>query len=95
VGQTVYAARCAGCHGASGSGGSAPALIGASAQLSKYGNARALFDFTRANMPFNAPGTLSELEYLQVTAHILLQNNYVTGNTLLSLSGLGGISLVR
>ena len=95
AGQGVFASNCAGCHGANGQGVTAPAVIGATANLVKYSTAQGLFDYVKTTMPANAPGSLSPQQYLQVTAHILLQNNYVTGNTPLDTSNLGGVPLTR
>jgi len=38
AGKTVFAAKCVKCHGASGQGGTGPALIGSGASLGKYTN---------------------------------------------------------
>ena len=78
AGKTVFAARCAMCHGAQGQGGSGPALIGSNASLGKYNTGQGLFNFVSVNMPFNAPGTLSRDEYLQVTSFILTENNFIS-----------------
>src|SRR4030042_1117882 len=45
AGQTVFASRCAGCHGQNGEGKTAPAVIGASASLTKYNDAQGLFNY--------------------------------------------------
>jgi hypothetical protein len=44
-------------------------------------------------MPANAPGSLSQQEYLQVTTHILLQNNKILATIVISLATLNSISL--
>jgi hypothetical protein len=71
----------------------APAVIGPQASLGKYGTAQGLFSYVSTTMPFNAPGSLTQQQYLEVTAHILLQNNIVTSSTPFSTSALGGISI--
>ena len=93
AGQAVFSTRCAGCHGSSGQGVTAPAVIGASAGLTKYATAQGLFNYISANMPGNAPGSLSQQQYLEVTAYLLVQNNLVAASALLGLGLLGGISL--
>jgi sulfane dehydrogenase subunit SoxC len=95
AGATVYAANCTACHGAKGEGVTGPSLIGANANLPKYGDAAGLYAFIQKNMPANAPGTLSQEQYLQVTAYMLLQNNIVKPDTQLGTGMLGGISLKR
>ena len=42
-----------------------------------YGNAQRLFDYTKRFMPGVAPGSLSDLEYLQVIAFILVEINKI------------------
>jgi len=93
AGQTVFAAKCSPCHGAQGQGVTAPALWGANANLAKYNTAQGLLSFISVNMPFNAPGSLSHQDYLNVLAYLLIQNNDVTSSTAFSESGLGGITL--
>ena len=94
AGKRVFAASCAGCHGNNGQGATAPALIGSSAQLGKYGTALGLLNFIDTNMPLSGPATLSHGDYVDVLAYLLLQNNYVTQTTLYINEGqLGAITL--
>jgi mono/diheme cytochrome c family protein len=51
-----------------------PAVIGPNT-LTKFATARNVFDFMRTAMPFNAPGSLSQEQYLQLLAYLLEQNN--------------------
>ena len=79
-GATVYAAKCAGCHGPKGEGGSADRLVGrndgdsfAHATNPKlirtvgsyWPYATTLFDYTARAMPFQRPGTLTANETVQ------------------------------
>lgn len=48
----------------------APPLIGPNT-LVKYSDAQELFDFVRARMPYQAPGSLSVAEYWQLVAFLL------------------------
>lgn len=48
----------------------APALVGANA-LSRFENAQQLFDFIRARMPYQAPGSLTADESWQLVAFLL------------------------
>ncbi len=93
AGQAVYAASCASCHGATGQGGIGPRLIGSGQGLSKYNTAQGLLNYTQANMPFNAPGSLPHAQYVQVTAYLLVQNNYLAASAPYDESNLGNISL--
>ena len=86
-GGTLYADRCATCHGDGGEGtpGGAPAVVGkdalpldapASAKYRKatFHTARDVYDFVKANMPAKAPGTLSQDQYLAIVAFDLMAN---------------------
>jgi thiosulfate dehydrogenase len=77
-GRVTYASSCAACHGADGSGGTfprAPALWGPhsysiGASMARTERAAA---FIRHNMPFNAPGSLSDQQAWDVAAYISAQ----------------------
>lgn len=75
TGKVVYQQRCAVCHGDQGQGLVGPAVIGPRASPAKYGPTAAdWYGYIRANMPQNAPGSLSQEQYLAVTTYLLLQN---------------------
>jgi cytochrome c len=95
AGKTVYAATCTGCHGASGQGGTAPALIGSGANLGKYTNAQGLLDFMSVSMPFSAPGSLTRQQYLDLLSFLLVQNNYVSAGTAFDSGQLRSIPLTK
>ena len=92
-GKTVFASYCAVCHGANGQGVTAPAIIGANASLGKYNTAQGLLSFVDSAMPLNAPGSLSQQQYLQVLSFLLVQNNFVSAGTVLDTNHLDAISL--
>lgn len=92
-GQGVFATRCSGCHGQNGQGATAPAVLGAGANLGKYGDAQKLLDFISTAMPFNAPGSLSADQYRQVLSFFLVENSFVTAGTAFNASQLGSVSL--
>ena len=50
----IYAARCAGCHGASGEGGTAPVLIGSGA-LARHASQSDLAAYIQRAMPPTGP----------------------------------------
>lgn len=91
-GATVYAARCASCHGAKGEGASADRLVGrnegdsfAHATNPKlirtigsyWPYATTLFDYTARAMPFQRPGTLTADETYSLVAYLLFLNGIV------------------
>lgn len=88
VGKEVYTKACASCHGDAGEGNPKnPPVIGekalpekatfAKAKLRKkvtFKTAKDVFDFIKAKMPIDKPGTLSDDEYLAVEAWFLNEN---------------------
>ena len=67
AGEALYETRCRSCHETDGGLGTR-----LTDQLVRsYGSARALFDYTRMSMPWDAPGTLSDEEYWRVTAYLV------------------------
>jgi len=92
-GATVYADKCAACHGkqlegnpAKGIGGDK--LLGGRGTLasktpiktveSYWPYATTLFDYVKRSMPFNAPGSLSDEEVYSVVAYILSEAKIIT-----------------
>ena len=86
-GAPVYAQKCAVCHGESGKGGVAAALVGGqpvwtAIETTKtianfWPYATTLFDFTRRAMPFPQPKSLSNDEVYALTAFILAGNKVI------------------
>jgi mono/diheme cytochrome c family protein len=93
LGKTVYTNACSICHGINGEGKTAPAVIGASASLSKYGTAKGLLDFVSTTMPAKAPGSISHQDYLNVLSYLLVQNNAVDPAAAFNESGLASVQL--
>jgi alcohol dehydrogenase (cytochrome c) len=93
-GATVYTQYCVQCHGGHLQGESAPALSGQTLR-SAYGGGTAaqLYDFISRQMPQNAPGTLSQAQYLDVTAYILSRNGFPAGNAPLSVNSLSQVRM--
>lgn len=94
-GQAVFTSQCAPCHGAQGQGGIGPAIIGPSASLDKYGTALGLLTKISTTMPRSNPGSLPPDQYLQVTAYLLVQNNYVQPGATLSSIQFGTVPLKK
>ena len=86
-GAPIYAQKCAVCHGESGKGGIAAALVGGQpvsnaiettktiANFWPYSST--LFDFIRRAMPWNKPRTLTNDEVYALTAYILALNKII------------------
>lgn len=83
-GMTTYAANCAQCHGADGTGATAPAVVGDDAlpreppasrnlRTQEFVTALDVFEFASENMPPGNPGSLSDEAYLAVVAFVLDQ----------------------
>ena len=80
-GETLYADRCARCHG-DGLGGveSAPALTGSAFYSNWEGETlEALFERMRSSMPADKPGSLSRAQNADVLAHMLQVGGYPAG----------------
>ena len=81
AGRAVYAQSCAGCHRANlAGGGDAPAL-GGKGFMSSFGgkSTKDLFKFISTSMPAGAAGSLSEKQYVDVTAYLLAANGAAAG----------------
>jgi mono/diheme cytochrome c family protein len=97
AGAQVYQQHCIQCHGASLQGNAGPALSGqAFAASLRFGKltAQQLFDFIKTQMPADAPGSLTDQQYLDAMAFILSRNGYPAGSTLLNESTLGSVRLL-
>ncbi|HEY0396638.1 MAG TPA: PQQ-binding-like beta-propeller repeat protein [Candidatus Elarobacter sp.] len=94
-GATVYSATCQQCHGVNLQGQSAPGLTGRAFQayVGKSGTAASLFDFISRQMPADRPGSLTQQQYLDVTAFILSRNGYPAGDVPLTKATLANVPL--
>jgi hypothetical protein len=93
VGAGIFSIYCTNCHGSSGGGASAPAVIGPTSNLPKFGTAKVLRDYIKQNMPRDNAGSLSPLSYNQLAAFLMLQNNYLLPAAIWDESKLSGIIL--
>ena len=98
-GASVYSGKCETCHATGGTGGIGPPLWGSNANLGTYSgatvfnkDAQSMYNFIAAQMPLSAPGSLSEADYTEVLAYILIQNNYVSDSTTFNRSQLSSIT---
>jgi alcohol dehydrogenase (cytochrome c) len=97
-GASIFAANCASCHAQNLTGGAGPALAGPAFHTSiqaNYKTAARLNDFISKQMPLNAPGSLSQQNYLAVTAYVISKNGYAPGSTALSTASAPQIQLAN
>lgn len=82
-GETLYAERCAKCHGDTlGGQESAPALTGTTFYSNWEGEMlEPLFDRLRTTMPQDKPGSLSRSQNADILAHMLKAGGYPAGAT--------------
>ena len=83
-GKLIYALKCAGCHGATGTEGPNDRLVAGDTtqerarRIKAIGNywpyATTVFDYIRRAMPFNQPGSLTDREVYSLTAYLLHAN---------------------
>lgn len=81
-GQKLFTESCAVCHGPAGDGGRVPQRFGALAgrrvpsvvgpnALANFQTASDLFRYAQQRMPLDDPGSLTDEQYLAVTAWLL------------------------
>ncbi len=102
-GRVVYTAKCAGCHGPTGTEGPADPLVGGQGTLpgpnpvrtvgSYWPYATTLFDYVRRAMPFDAPQSLSPDETYAVVAWLLAENGIVSRDAVLDAASLPSIRM--
>jgi S-disulfanyl-L-cysteine oxidoreductase SoxD len=102
-GATVYAAKCAKCHGATGTEGPMDRLVGGQHSLattspvktigSYWPYATTLYDYIHRAMPFDAPQSLTPDEVYSVTAWLLHQNGIIAENAVIDSSTLPAIQM--
>lgn len=93
-GASVYAQSCASCHGPNLQGEAGPPLIGQTLKAAYgAGTAAQLYDFISRQMPQNAPASLSQRQYLDVTAYVLAQNGIPAGKAPLGIGTLSEVHL--
>jgi len=97
-GAPIYTAKCAACHGENGKGGISSALLGGgpitsiNAAEKTIGNfwpyATTLFDYIRRAMPWQQPKTLTSDEVYALTAYVLVLNQLIGENDVMSATTL-------
>ena len=91
-GAAVFTQSCAACHGPNGNDGFATPLKGPGT-LVRFASTRELYDYTSATMPLAAEGSLTQRQYLDVTAWLLVQRGQSTGSAELTLNTLDSTPL--
>jgi cytochrome c len=96
-GATIYAAKCASCHGAKGQGGAAERLVGTEPNQRTVGNywpyATTLYDYTFRSMPFMQPGSLTPNETYALVAFMLNMNGIVSEDAVMDASTLPAVKM--
>ena len=91
-GAAVYEQSCATCHGPTGNDGFATPLKGLGT-LVRFASTRELYEFTSTTMPLAAEGSLTQRQYLDVTAWLLVQRGQPSGAAELTLATLDNVPL--
>lgn len=87
TGESLYRQSCAGCHGATLTGGTAPPLAGPAFETSWSDprvTAADVFFIARTTMPPRASNTLTAQDHAAVFAYILKMNGFPAGGTALT-----------
>jgi cytochrome c len=102
-GAALYAAKCAKCHGASGTEGPMDRLVGGRNSLrtsspiktigSYWPYATTLYDYIHRAMPFDAPQSLTPEEVYSVTAWLLHENGIIADDAVLDAVSLPTIQM--
>jgi mono/diheme cytochrome c family protein len=90
-GTKMFEGQCAKCHREAGV---APVLAGDRFTRS-FGDATldSLFTTIKTTMPRDAPGSLSDGDYVEIVAHLLRSNSYPDGMNELGVADLAGIKI--
>ena len=89
LGETVYDAYCQSCHEVPGTG---PRLT--PAILASRLTAARLYTYNQQQMPYNAGGTLSNEDYLNVTAWLLHRASLIESDKMLTVRNMDEITLI-
>ena len=100
LGRTLYATKCAVCHGSNGMETAGIKLLGgplvgdtlATSKPKNIGNywpyATTLFDYIRRAMPYNLPGSLTNNEVYSLCAYLLNANKILSADVVLDAKNL-------
>ena len=100
-GAAIYAHKCAACHGASGTEGPDPVLVGGRGTLagdtplltvgSYWRYATTLYDYIYRAMPFVAPGSLKPDEVYALCAWLLNANGIIAADAEMNATTLAAV----
>ena len=100
-GGAIYAQKCAACHGASGTEGPDPVLVGGRGTLagdaplltvgSYWRYATTLYDYIYRAMPFVAPGSLVPDEVYAISAWLLHANGIIAADAEMNAATLAAV----
>jgi mono/diheme cytochrome c family protein len=91
-GAKLFDSNCTMCHREPG--GNAPVLAGERfTKTFSDATLQTVFTTIKTTMPRNAPGSLSDAEYVDLVAHLLRINNYADGMNELGVADLTGIKI--
>ncbi len=93
AGQKVYTTDCESCHGASLEGVTGPPLT--QSTIPRFGDAQQLESFIAQLMPLNAPGSLSQQQYYDVTAFILNKDGLLPAGETVTPENAANIKLTK
>ena len=88
AGQSVYTAECAECHDPGGIG---PVLD--ASNLAAYGTAQELYTYVHGAMPLDAPGSLTDQQYYDVTAYMISDAGLLPQDVVIGPDTLGTVNL--
>ena len=107
-GATIFASRCAGCHGKTGKEGPNDVLVGREPRDGfpfsqdptlphTIGNywpyATTVFDYVRRAMPPDAPGSLTDTEVYSLTAFLLHANELIPEDAIIDATTLPKVAM--
>ena len=90
-GAALYQRNCVQCHETGGGIGARLTPAG----LAAYGTAAGLLEYNRRYMPYNAEGTLTAQEYLDITAYLLREHGFAEPGWELTEATAPGLALTR
>jgi cytochrome c len=108
AGATIYAAKCAQCHGKTGTEGPNDVLVGREPRTGfpfsqdpklphTIGNywpyATTVFDYVRRAMPPTAPGSLTDDEVYALTAFLLHENELIAADAVIDKTTLAAVKM--
>jgi S-disulfanyl-L-cysteine oxidoreductase SoxD len=97
AGEQVYQAKCAACHGPTGTEGPMDKLAGGKLPVKTIGSfwpyATTVFDYIRRAQPFNQPGSLTDDEVHALTAWLLFKNQIIAADQVIDAKTLPNVRM--